>query len=113
MDFKLCGTDAGVTGFQLDLKLPGISHKIMAEAIERAKEARTKTLDIMRSALDRPRPELSKYAPRIETIKINPEKIGALIGSGAKTIKGSVAETGAAMNIDGDGSAQSHATSAQ
>src|SRR5437773_4524066 len=71
MDFKLCGTDTGVTGFQLDLKLPGISHKIMAEAIERAKEARTKILDIMRSALDKPRPELSKYAPRIETIKIN------------------------------------------
>src|SRR5881397_3581416 len=72
MDFKLCGTAKGVTGYQLDLKLPGISHKIMAEAIERAKEARTKILDIMRSALDKPRAELSKYAPRIETIKINP-----------------------------------------
>src|SRR6266536_778736 len=76
MDFKLCGTDTGVTGFQLDLKLPGISHKIMAEAIQRAKEARTKILDIMRSALDKPRPERSKYSPRMETIKINPEKIG-------------------------------------
>src|SRR5439155_19566415 len=90
MDFKLCGTDAGVTGFQLDLKLPGIGHKIMAEAIERAKEARTKILDIMRCALDKPRPELSKYAPRIETLKINPEKIGALIGPGGKTLKGIV-----------------------
>ena len=58
MDFKLCGTDTGVTGFQLDLKLPGISHKIMAEAIERAKEARTKILGIMRSTLEKPRPEL-------------------------------------------------------
>src|SRR5205085_10845943 len=86
MNFKLCGTDAGVTGFQLDLKLPGVSHKIMAEAVQRAKEARTKILDNMRSTLEKPRPELSKYAPRIETIKINPEKIGALIGPGGKTI---------------------------
>ena len=64
MDFKLCGTDAGVTGFQLDLKLPGISHKIMAEAIQRAKEARTKILGFMASALEKPRAELSKYTPR-------------------------------------------------
>src|SRR5712664_1238963 len=113
MDFKLCGTDAGVTGFQLDLKLPGISHKIMAEAIQRAKEARTKILDIMRTTLDKPRPELSKYAPRIETIKINPEKIGALIGPGGKTIKGIVAETGAEINIEDDGSVHIYATSGE
>jgi polyribonucleotide nucleotidyltransferase len=113
MDFKLCGTDAGVTGYQLDLKLPGISHKIMAEAIQRAKEARMKILDIMRSALDKPRPELSKYAPRIETIKINPEKIGALIGPGGKTIKGIVAETGAEINIEDDGSVHIYATSGE
>ena len=113
MDFKLCGTDAGVTGFQLDLKLSGISHKIMTEAIQRAKEARTKILDIMRSALDKPRPELSKYAPRIETIKINPEKIGALIGPGGKTIKGIVAETGAEINIEDDGSVHIYATSGE
>ena len=113
MDFKLCGTDAGVTGFQLDLKLPGISHKVMAEAVQRAKEARTKILDIMRSALDKPRSELSKYAPRIETIKINPEKIGALIGPGGKTIKGIVAETGAEINIEDDGSVHIYATSGE
>ncbi len=113
MDFKLCGTDNGITGFQLDLKLPGISHKIMAEAIQRAKEARTKILAIMRSTLDRPRPELSKYAPRIETIKINPEKIGALIGPGGKTIKGIVAETGAEINIEDDGSVHIYATSGE
>jgi polyribonucleotide nucleotidyltransferase len=113
MDFKLCGTDTGVTGFQLDLKLPGVSHKIMAEAIQRAKEARTKILGIMRTALDKPRPELSKYAPRIETIKINPEKIGALIGPGGKTIKGIVAETGAEINIEDDGSVHIYATSAE
>ncbi len=113
MDFKLCGTDNGVTGFQLDLKLPGVSHKIMAEAITRAKEARTKILQIMRGSLDKPRAELSKYAPRIETIKINPEKIGALIGPGGKTIKGIVAETGAEINIEDDGSVHIYATSGE
>ena len=113
MDFKLCGTDNGVTGFQLDLKLPGVSHKIMAEAIQRAKEARTKILEIMRSSLDKPRSELSKYAPRIETVKINPEKIGALIGPGGKTIKGIVAETGAEINIEDDGSVHIYATSGE
>jgi polyribonucleotide nucleotidyltransferase len=113
MDFKLCGTDTGVTGFQLDLKLPGIRHSITAEAIQRAKEARTKILDIMRGTLDKPRTELSKYAPRIETIKINPEKIGALIGPGGKTIKGIVAETGAEINIEDDGSVHIYATTGE
>ena len=113
MDFKLCGTDAGVTGFQLDLKLPGIGHNIMAEAIQRAKETRTKILEIMRRTLDQPRTELSKYAPRIETIKINPEKIGALIGPGGKTIKGIVAETGAEINIEDDGSVHIYATTGE
>src|SRR5215470_10864874 len=113
MDFKLCGTEAGVTGFQLDLKLPGISHRIMAEAIQHAKEARTKILGIMRGTMDKPRAELSKYAPRIETIKINPEKIGALIGPGGKTIKGIVAETGAEINIEDDGSVHIYATSGE
>ena len=113
MDFKLCGTDKGVTGYQLDLKLPGISLKILGEAIQRAKEARSKILGIMRGALDKPRAELSKYAPRIETIKINPEKIGALIGPGGKTIKGIVAETGAEINIEDDGSVHIYATSGE
>jgi len=113
MDFKLCGTAKGVTGYQLDLKLPGISLKILSEAIQRAKEARNKILEIMRSAIDTPRAELSKYAPRIETIKINPEKIGALIGPGGKTIKGIVAETGAEINIEDDGSVHIYATSGE
>lgn len=111
MDYKLCGTEKGVTGFQLDLKLPGVSHKIMAEATFRAKEARSKILGIMAGTLDQPRADLSKYAPRIETIKINPDKIGALIGPGGKTIKGIVAETGAEINIDDDGSVHIYATS--
>ena len=113
MDYKVCGTEAGITGFQLDLKLPGVSHKIMAEATMRTKEARTKILALMATALDKPRAELSQYAPRIETIKINPEKIGALIGPGGKTIKGIVAETGAEINIDDDGSVHIYATSGE
>ncbi len=104
MDFKLCGTTEGVTGFQLDLKLPGISVDLLAQAVGKAKEARTKILDVMNSVLAGPRTELSKYAPRIETVKINPEKIGLLIGPGGKTIKGIVAETGCEINIEDDGS---------
>jgi len=104
MDFKLCGTDTGVTGFQLDLKLPGISHKILAEAIRQAKAARTTILGVMAAALAEPRKELSVYAPRIETVKIPVDKIGLLIGPGGKTIKGIVAETGAEINIEDDGS---------
>ncbi|PYI88229.1 MAG: polyribonucleotide nucleotidyltransferase [Verrucomicrobia bacterium] len=113
MDFKLCGTATGVTGYQLDLKLPGISRKILAEAIYRAKEARAKILAIMQETIAKPRSELSKYAPRIETIKINPEKIGALIGPGGKTIKGIVAETGAEINIEDDGSVHIYATNGE
>jgi polyribonucleotide nucleotidyltransferase len=104
MDFKLCGTREGVTGFQLDLKLAGISLKILTEAIHLARDARMKVLDAMAVAIAGPRKELSQYAPRIETVKIHPDKIGLLIGPGGKTIKGIVAETGAEINIDDDGS---------
>jgi len=104
MDFKLCGTDAGVTGFQLDLKLAGISHEIMKEAVAEATGARTTILGVMKGILASPRSEMSPYAPRIETIRINPEKIGLIIGPGGKTIKGIVAETGAEINIEDDGS---------
>jgi polyribonucleotide nucleotidyltransferase len=104
MDFKLCGTRDGITGFQLDLKLPGISLKIMTEAIHEARDARMTVLDAMAKAIASPRKELSPYAPRIETVKIHPDKIGLLIGPGGKTIKGIVAETGAEINIDDDGS---------
>ncbi|MDD5349013.1 MAG: polyribonucleotide nucleotidyltransferase [Chthoniobacteraceae bacterium] len=104
MDFKLCGTDKGVTGFQLDLKLTSLNHKILAEAIHQAKEARTIILGVMADAIAEPRKELSVYAPRIETVKIPVDKIGLLIGPGGKTIKGIVAETGAEINIEDDGS---------
>jgi len=111
MDFKLCGTREGVTGFQLDLKLAGISHAIMSEAIREARDARMKVLDVMNEAIQSPRKELSQYAPRIETVKIHPDKIGLLIGPGGKTIKGIVAETGAEINIDDDGSVHIYSAS--
>jgi polyribonucleotide nucleotidyltransferase len=104
MDFKLCGTNVGVTGFQLDLKLPGIPLSIMAEAIARAKRDRGTVLAVMNGALSAPRGELSQFAPRIETLKIPVDKIGMLIGPGGKTIKGITAETGAEINIEDDGS---------
>jgi polyribonucleotide nucleotidyltransferase len=104
MDFKLCGTDEGVTGFQLDLKLAGIPLSIMTEAIHRAKKDRGTVLAVMNAALAAPRGELSQFAPRIETLKIPVDKIGMLIGPGGKTIKGITAETGAEINIEDDGS---------
>ena len=103
MDWKLCGTRTGITGFQLDLKLPGIPLSLMNEAIYRTRDARMKVLDAMEAALAAPRTELSKYAPRIETLKINPEKIGMLIGPGGKNIKAIVAETGCEINVEDDG----------
>ncbi len=104
MDFKLCGTDSGITGFQLDLKLAGINLKLMEEAVYRTRDARYKVLDVMNATLSTHRTEMSQYAPRIETIRISPDKIGLLIGPGGKTIKGIVAETGAEINIEDDGS---------
>ena len=104
MDWKLCGTDTGITGFQLDLKLPGVPHNIMTEAVYRARDARMRVLEVMKNALDQPRAEMSQFAPRIETLKIPVDKIGMLIGPGGKTIKGITAETGAEINIQDDGS---------
>ncbi len=104
MDFKLCGTEKGVTGFQLDLKLPGLSLDILKQAIDEATEARVTILGVMNGALASHRTEMSPYAPRIETLKIPQDKIGLLIGPGGKTIKGIVAETGAEINIEDDGS---------
>lgn len=102
MDFKLCGTDKGVTGYQLDLKLPGISLDILEEAIAKAKTGRTEILNVMNTCIAAPK-ALSKHAPRIEMVKINPDKIGELIGPGGKNIKAIQAETGAEINIEDDG----------
>ncbi len=103
MDCKIAGTAKGITGFQLDLKLRGIPHALMAETVERARVARIHILAEMAKTLAEPRKELSKYAPRIITLKINPEKIGALIGPGGKNIKRLVEESGCEINIEDDG----------
>jgi polyribonucleotide nucleotidyltransferase len=103
MDCKIAGTEKGITGFQLDLKLKGLPHAIMAEAIEKTRVARLHILAEMAKTLAEPRKEISKYAPRIQTVKINPEKIGALIGPGGKNIKKLVEESGCEIDIEDDG----------
>ncbi len=103
MDCKLAGTEKGITGFQLDLKLPGIPHHIMTETVEKARVARMHILAEMAKTIAAPRSDISKYAPRIVTVKINPEKIGALIGPGGKNIKKLVEESGCEINIEDDG----------
>ena len=113
MDCKIAGTEKGITGFQLDLKLKGIPSGIMTETLEKARVARLAILDHMRQILAEPRQELSKYAPRIVQIKINPEKIGALIGPGGKNIKRIVEESGCEINIDDDGTVNIYSVSAE
>ena len=113
MDCKIAGTEKGITGFQLDLKLAGLPHKLMAEAVERARVARLAILKKMTETLAVPRPELSKYAPRIITLKINPERIGELIGPGGKNIKRIVEESGCEINIEDDGTVKIYSVSAE
>jgi polyribonucleotide nucleotidyltransferase len=103
MDFKVAGTREGVTSIQMDIKIAGLTIEIMREALEKAHRARLHILGIMEQALAGPRPELSKYAPRIITMKINPAKIGEVIGPKGKTIRGLQEATGATINIDDDG----------
>ena len=108
MDFKLCGTTVGVTGFQLDLKLSGLSLDILLEGVDKATKGRFTVLDVMNGIIAAPK-ALSEHAPRIETIKIDPQKIGELIGPGGKNIKGIQAETGADINISDDGTVSIYA----
>ena len=109
MDFKLCGTSEGVTGYQLDLKLPGLPLSILEEAIVKAKDGRTQVLSAMAQAIAEVKP-LSPYAPRIEIVKINPDKIGELIGPGGKNIKAIQAESGAEISIEDDGTVYIYAS---
>src|SRR5438552_3724272 len=111
MDCKIAGTSKGITGFQLDLKLRGISHELMAETVERARVARLFVRGEMPKTLAEPRKEMSKYAPRIITLEINPEKIGALIGPGGKNIKRLVEESGCEINIEDDGTVNIYSVS--
>lgn len=104
MDFKVAGTEEGITAFQLDIKIQGITPEIMRAALEQAREGRLHILGIMKTALPAPEKELSPYAPKMKTIKINPEKIGDVIGPGGKMIRRIQDETGADINIEDDGS---------
>ena len=104
MDFKLAGTTEGITGFQLDLKINGLPIEIAKKAIFQAREARVEILRKMLSAIPEPRKQLSTYAPRIQTIQIDPEKIGLLIGPGGKTIRRITETTGAQIDIAEDDS---------
>ena len=103
MDFKVAGTREGVTGIQLDLKARGLDYELIAEVFERAKQARYRILDTIEQAIPEPRKELSAHAPRMLRTKINPEKIGGLIGPGGKTIRGLQEKTGANIDIEEDG----------
>lgn len=108
LDFKLCGTSEGVTGYQLDLKLPGIPLSILEEAIHVAKAGRTDVLKVMNEAIAAPA-QMSPNAPRIETTKIPADRIGELIGPGGKNIKAIQAESGADINIEEDGTVHIYA----
>ncbi len=103
MDFKVTGNEKGITAIQMDVKIPGISREIMRQALAQAREGRLFILGKMRDVLDKPRPQLSPYAPRMETIQINPDKIRDVIGPGGKVIRSIVAETGAKIDIEDSG----------
>lgn len=104
MDFKVAGTDAGVTAIQLDVKIPGLTVEQIKEILERAKTARLEILEKINAVMSKPRANLSQYAPKIEMVKIPVEKIGELIGPGGKTIKNIIATTGATVDVEDDGS---------
>ncbi|MEA4862603.1 MAG: polyribonucleotide nucleotidyltransferase [Victivallaceae bacterium] len=103
MDFKVCGTRSGITGFQLDLKLPGIPIDLLCEGMERDRVARLKILDVIEGCLPAPRAEISPRAPRFALLHINPSKIGALIGPGGKNIKAITDETQSSIDVDDSG----------
>jgi polyribonucleotide nucleotidyltransferase len=103
MDFKVAGTSAGVTALQMDIKIGGVNREVMSAALAQAREARLHILDVMRETMSTPSQDLSIHAPRIETIRINPDRIRDLIGPGGKTIRALVDETGAKIDVEDDG----------
>jgi len=103
MDFKVCGTDKGITALQMDIKIAGISSQLMAEALEQARQGRLHILGEMNEVITVSRNVLSPYAPQIIQIQIDPEFIGKIIGKGGETIRRIQEETGAKINIDDDG----------
>jgi polyribonucleotide nucleotidyltransferase len=113
MDFKVAGSDAGITALQLDMKITGLPMEVIAQAVHQAKPARIHILQKMLEAIDKPRTELSPFAPRLLTIKIDSELIGMVIGPGGKTIKGITEETGAKIDIEEDGTVTISAVDAE
>ncbi|MBC7357156.1 MAG: polyribonucleotide nucleotidyltransferase [Desulfacinum sp.] len=103
MDFKVTGNERGITAIQMDVKIPGITREIMTRALAQARDGRLYILGKMREVISEPRSELSPYAPRMETIQINPDKIRDVIGPGGKVIRSIVAETGAKIDIEDSG----------
>ncbi len=103
MDFKVAGSDEGITGFQMDIKIKGIPTTVVGKALEKARAARLKILNIMNQTLSKPRDEMSPFAPRITTMKINVDYIGTIIGPGGKMIREITEKSGATVNIDDDG----------
>ncbi len=113
MDFKVAGTKEGITAIQMDIKIDGLEMSTMTEALERARKGRLHILDIMAGTLAEPATEMSEYAPRIVSIKINTEKIGDLIGPKGKTIRAIQEETGANLNVEDDGTVTISAVGAE
>src|SRR6266498_7941 len=103
MDFKVAGTRAGITALQMDIKVTGLNAQVLAEALEQARKGRMFILDKMNEVISEPREEISKYAPRIVTMQINPDKIRDVIGPGGKVIRGIQEKTGAKIDISDDG----------
>jgi polyribonucleotide nucleotidyltransferase len=99
LDLKIAGTEEGITGFQMDVKATGFTSEILMESLQQSTDARKKILKVMKDTIDQPRISLSPYAPRIITLKVNPDKVGLIIGQGGKTIKKITAETGAEIDI--------------
>ena len=103
MDFKVAGTADGITGFQMDIKIAGVDSQILSQALEQAREGRLHILEIMGRTIEEPRDSISEFAPKIINLKIDPDKIGAVIGPAGKTIKGITERTGATINVENDG----------
>ncbi|MBL8094186.1 MAG: polyribonucleotide nucleotidyltransferase [Anaerolineales bacterium] len=103
MDFKVAGTALGITALQMDIKIKGLSTQVLSEALEQAREARGEILEVMAGAIAEPRADLSDYAPRILTVHVDPEKIGAIIGPGGKNIRKLQEDTGTKIDIEDDG----------
>ncbi len=103
MDFKVAGTENGITALQMDIKITGVTFEILRDALTQAREGRLHILGKMRESIDMPRSELSSYAPRISTIQIDPDKIGLLIGKGGETIRGLCDEFDAQIDVDDEG----------